>query len=411
MRNNWFWFMDLDGGSPYILPMEPLTSYGLGGHLFSQLSSFVDNSFYHSSYLSVPGSLAVEGAFSHISKLAGALLFLFSSGSSSNIRREIVGSPRGSKPRILKSSSHFRQITSSRQNFKGLHFSFRSNGKYTIPVIDKISSFLLKLFHVEAEKLQLYPMLSLAAALVPPFDNISSKVLAVPLENTDVMIQRQCCEVEHQGCAGLSFPDLNWRRHAVEPRTGIEFPMILDNILAGESNSRLTSEILVGTGSRTMTIIKIKSLNVYAFGFYIHPSSVCEKLGRKYASVSAAELNKCQGFYEDLLREDINMTVRLVVSCNGMKINSVKDAFEKSLRARLLKTNPETNFHCIRTFGSFFTQDIPLPAGTIIDFRRTAEGQLITERAFFGMYIGDVPVSEQTKQEIGENVASLIRRC
>lgn len=34
----------------------------------------------------------------------------------------------------------------------------------------------------------------------------------------------------------------------------------------------------------------------------VHPRSVCEKLGPKYASISVAELNKCGGFYEDLLR-------------------------------------------------------------------------------------------------------------
>lgn len=31
--------------------------------------------------------------------------------------------------------------------------------------------------------------------------------------------------------------------------------------------------------------------------------------------------------------------------------------------------------------------------------------------AFFDMYIGDVPVCEQTKEEIGRNVASIIGRC
>lgn len=31
--------------------------------------------------------------------------------------------------------------------------------------------------------------------------------------------------------------------------------------------------------------------------------------------------------------------------------------------------------------------------------------------AFFDMYIGDGPVSEQTKTEIGENVANIMRRC
>ncbi|CAL1390070.1 unnamed protein product [Linum trigynum] len=109
-----------------------------------------------------------------------------------------------------------------------------------------------------------------------------------------------------------------------------------------------------------------------------------------------------------------------------MKINTVRDAFEKSLRARLLKTNPSTDYSCLKAFGSLFTKDIPIPAGTTVDFRRTADGRLITEiegnhigaiqskelcRAFFDMYIGDVPVSEQAKEDIGKNVASIIRKC
>jgi hypothetical protein len=75
----------------------------------------------------------------------------------------------------------------------------------------------------------------------------ASKVLAIPLENGDVQvhasIDQRPCEVEHCGCPGLSFSDLNWTRHAVEPRTGIEFPMFLDNIVAGQERSRLTSEV------------------------------------------------------------------------------------------------------------------------------------------------------------------------
>lgn len=98
----------------------------------------------------------------------------------------------------------------------------------------------------------------------------------------------------------------------------------------------------------------------WSFLVDVHPYSVCEKLGPKYASVSVDELNKRQDFYQDLLRysamvinldnlfywtswlcflfsqmdeslshlwcrEDINMAVRLVVNCNGMKINAVKE--------------------------------------------------------------------------------------
>ncbi|KAG6625032.1 fatty-acid-binding protein 2 isoform X1 [Carya illinoinensis] len=420
--------MDLDGGSPDIIPIESFVLHNFGGHLFSHISSFLDNSMHQSQNMYVPRSLALREAFNCVSKLAGALLFWFSSTSTSNMTQDITS--HGSKPRGPASSTQVKHITSRRHNLIGFCFN-RSKGKPDTPVLfDKMSSLMMKIRFGEAKLLQSYPLFSLAAVLIPPFDNLSSEVLTVSLENTDVQVHgcmgQISCEVENQRYANLALPDLNWTRHAVEPRTGIEFPMILDNILAGEKNSSLSSEVLVGTGSRTMKILKIKSLKIYAFGFYVHPYSVCEKLGPKYASISVDELNKCNDFYEDLLRENINMAVRLVVNCNGIKINTVKDAFEKSLRARLVKINPDTDYHCVRMFGSHFTQDIPIPAGTTIDFRRTADGQLITEiggnkigvvhskdlcRAFFDMYIGDVPVSVQTKEEIGKNVARLIRRC
>ncbi|KDP34018.1 hypothetical protein JCGZ_07589 [Jatropha curcas] len=425
MRNNWLFFMNLDDGSPYILPIEPLLSQR------SQLNSFVDNSLHQSRFLYIPGGMAFQEALNCMSKIAGALLLWFTSASSSNLSQQVAGNQQGPRPGSSRSPAQIKHIAPTRHNLAGFHFVSRPKGESSSPVgFNRISSFMIRLLCREAERLQSLPVLSLAAALVPPFDKLPSKVLAVPFESGDVQvhesIDQRPCEVERQRCSGLSFPELNWTRHAVEPKTGIEFPVILNNILAGENKSSLTSEVLVGTGSRTVKIIKIKSLKVYAFGFYVHPNSVCEKLGPKYASVPVDELNKCHGFYEDLLREDVGMTVRLVINCNGMKISSVKDAFEKSLRARLVKTNPETDYNCLRTFGSFFTKDIPLPVGTTVDFRRTADGKLITEiegneigavhskelcRAFFDMYLGDIPVSEQTKEEIGQNVGGIIRRC
>ncbi|XP_031287058.1 fatty-acid-binding protein 2 [Pistacia vera] len=420
MRNDWFCFMDFDGGNPYILPTEFFFSRSLGDHLFSQ-----------SKHLHVPGSLALNETFNCISKFAGAFLFWFTSGSSSNLTRRIADTQHVSKPGSCKSSMQVKQITSSDSNLAGFNFSSRSKSESATSVVfGKISSSAIRQMLREGEGIQCCSLLSLAAAVIPPFDNLSSKIMAVPLDAMDVRmhecLDQRPCEIEPQRCGSLSFPNLNRRRHAVEPRTGIEFPVILDNILDTGNNSSLTSEVLVGTGSRTMKIIKIKSLKVYAFGFYVHHRAVCEKMGRKYASIPVGELNKRHEFYEDLLREDIDMTVRLVINCNGMKINSVKDAFEKSLRARLVKTNPDTDYNCLKTFGSYFTKDIPLPQGTTIDLRRTADGQLITEiagnrigavkskdlcRAFFDMYLGDVPVSEQTKEEIGKNVASMIRKC
>ncbi|XP_038899888.1 fatty-acid-binding protein 2 isoform X2 [Benincasa hispida] len=432
MRNNWVFFIDLDGGSPYILPIEPFTSHGLGGHLFSHISSFMDSSLFQSRNLYMAGSLALQEAFNCFSKIAGALLLWCSSTSTANVTREIADDLHGSNSRSFKNFTEVRSIRSGRLGSRGFHFSFNLDKEYSDPIfLGKIGRFASKLLGNEAGRQQLHPLLSVAAALVPPLNNLRSEdIMAVPLENSELPVygcmDQKPCEVPYRTNAGLTFPDVNWTRHAIEPKTGIEFPIILDNILSSENNSSLSSEVLVGTGSRIMKIVRIKSLKVYAFGFYVHPNSVCEKLGPKYASSPAGELNERRDFYEDLLGEDINMTVRLVVNCNGIKINTVRDAFEKSLRARLLKANPETDYHCVRTFGSLFTKDIPLPAGTTIDFRQTADGQLITEmggtligaihskelcRAFFDMYLGDVPVSEETKKEIGKNVAGLIGRC
>ncbi|MQL73678.1 hypothetical protein Taro_006010 [Colocasia esculenta] len=201
----------------------------------------------------------------------------------------------------------------------------------------------------------------------------------------------------------------------------------------------------------------------------VHPDSVCKKLGPKYSTIPAGDLKNSPDFYNDLLSEE-ELGVYLVEAlycllsnrcvclasdgqmalwhsivrdvkrnascpssclpvmqdCSGLKWEaagvptaqsftkgevSLGSAFEKSLRARLQKMNPNTDYHCLSVFGSYFNRDIPLPVGTTINFRRTLDGQFITERAFFDMYIGDVPVSMQAKEEVAENVADLIRRC
>ena len=52
-------------------------------------------------------------------------------------------------------------------------------------------------------------------------------------------MDRRPCEVGHQGCGSLSFLDLNRTQHAVEPKTAIEFPTILNR----QNNSCLASEV------------------------------------------------------------------------------------------------------------------------------------------------------------------------
>ncbi|KAL2317937.1 hypothetical protein Fmac_031813 [Flemingia macrophylla] len=414
MNNDWVWLPSLYSDPDAFSYLDPFLRRVSVGSRF--LHSLADNS----------GTFALQDAFRNVSRFAGALLVWLSRASASNAAR---GSP---PPPPFGTAFGGVQLKAVASNVRALGFPIPPKRNSRAPLrLRKISSLVVKMIWREAKKItSSFPVLSLAAALVPPFQNLSSNVIGSSLQNPDVQmygaIDQMSKEVECQGCPYLSYLELNQTKPAVEPKTGIEFPLVLDNILAGEKKYGFNFEVLVGTGSRTIKIVRIKSLKVYAFGFYVHPSSVCEKLGPKYASISGDELNNNHGFYEDLLREDISMSVRLVVNCGGMKINSVKDAIEKSLRARLVKTNPSTDFDCLRTFGSFFTENFSIPSGTVIEFNQTVDGRLITKisgnqigsvhskdlcRAFFDMYIGDVPVCEQTKRDIGINVANIIRSC
>ncbi|KAK1372640.1 Chalcone isomerase [Heracleum sosnowskyi] len=408
--------MDLDRWSSSMCPPEALAH----PYLLSHISSFVENSLHRSRSFYMSGSMAIQDAFNCMSKYTGALLLSFASRSYFNSNLQYLGEPLGPNTRSCKSHARVNHLVST--------------GKSFIPVFYKLTNIGLRNLCEQPEQLQSISILSLAAALVPSLDKVSIKsenLLSVQMEKESALLQsctdQSPCKVEHQGCEDLCFTGkLDGSRHRVEPSTGIEFPTVLDNNSARETNSSGTSEVLVGTGSRTMKIIKIKSLKVYAFGFYVHPCDVCEKLGSKYSYISAGELNQRHSFYQDLLREDISMTVRLVVRVNGIKVSTVRNAFEKSLRARLIKTNPNTDLDCLRRFGSLFSQDAPIHAGTTIYFRRTVDGHFITEigghqigavhsrdlcRAFFDMYIGDVPVCAETKDEIGRNVATILGHC
>uniref|UniRef100_A0A2P2J9D1 Uncharacterized protein n=2 Tax=Rhizophora mucronata TaxID=61149 RepID=A0A2P2J9D1_RHIMU len=246
MWNNWFFFMDVDGDSSRILPIQPLN---FGCHLFSQFNSLADSSMRQSRFLHIPGSVAFQEALGCMSKFAGAFLFWFSSPSSSNLSRQITGNLN---PR-LKSCKYPTQVwrrAFTGKNLSEFPFGSISKGQFCLPLaFAKISSFMMRILCREAERFRSFPVISLAAAIVPPFDNLCSKIPAVQLENGEVQMHRSIdqgpCEVEHHGHSGLSYHDLKWTRHAVEPRTGIEFPTILDNILIGGNKSHLASEVCI----------------------------------------------------------------------------------------------------------------------------------------------------------------------
>lgn len=161
--------MDPGGGSSSIFPMDPLVPHSFGTHFLSHIAAFVDNS----RYLYVPGSLALQEAFNSVSKFAGAFLIWFASGSNSNLDNNILGKHGGSNPRNCKINTQQKHTISFGQKFAGVFGNCGCKGKAGITLIfGKISRFSMKQLFIEADQLCSFPPLSLAAAMVPPFNNV-----------------------------------------------------------------------------------------------------------------------------------------------------------------------------------------------------------------------------------------------
>lgn len=207
----------------------------------------------------------------------------------------------------------------------------------------------------------------------------------------------------------------------LEPKTGIEFPSLLAR---KHENSSSNSQVLAGVGIKGFSIVKIKTVKLYAFGFYIEPNGLRAQLGGNHKLLSTEELTDDPSVYEEILRHDLEMTVRLVVHYKGLKAGMVRSAFDTSLRNRLKKIKGEEDDEGLHSFNAYFTESLPLSRGTVIDFQRVQGGQLRTEingkfvgvihsnifcRALFDIYIGDPPVSLKAKQDIGEKVFQLLK--
>lgn len=164
MRNNWFLFsnLDIDGGYSNIFPADPNLSQGLGAEFLS-----------HSNHFITSGSLALQETFSCISKFAGTLFIWSSTRSNFNIFRKLSRSSRGSIPRSNLFSTQIKHAISSRQEPFWLHFAAGADAGSGIPVFfAKLASSTLRFLEKQVQKHPTFSVLSLAAALIPPFDNL-----------------------------------------------------------------------------------------------------------------------------------------------------------------------------------------------------------------------------------------------
>ncbi|XP_027352737.1 fatty-acid-binding protein 1 [Abrus precatorius] len=210
--------------------------------------------------------------------------------------------------------------------------------------------------------------------------------------------------------ASLSFADTGVP--VVESKTRASFPSVLS-----------TSQQLCGIGLRRKNILGLKNIDVYAFGVYADDNDIKRCLSEKYGKFSASELKGNKEFTEDLMENDISMTVRLQIVYSKLSIRSVRSAFEESVGNRLKKFGGSDNKELLQRFTSQFKDEIKIPCGSVIHLSRekghvlrtTIDGQEVGSiqskllcKSILDLYFGEEPFDKQAKETIELNVASYL---
>ncbi|NP_001149585.2 chalcone isomerase [Zea mays] len=200
---------------------------------------------------------------------------------------------------------------------------------------------------------------------------------------------------------------------SVEPRTGATFP-----------TEAAVGRRLLGIGLRKTSVLGLKSIDVYAFGVYADDNDLKQQLKEKYSKFSVSELKGNGELINDALERDIPMTVRLQIVYGRLSIRSVRSAFEKSVGSRLQKFGGQDTKELLQSFVAVFKDEYKLPKGSVIELSRESnhvlkiciEGEEVGSiqskllcKSLLDLYIGDDPFDENAKDDIHENIASILK--
>lgn len=172
-------------------------------------------------------------------------------------------------------------------------------------------------------------------------------------------------------------------------------------------------------------MLGLKNIDVYAFGVYADDNGVKEFLGEKYGKLSNSEFQDNKELNDDLIENDIAMTVRLQVVYSKLSIRSVRSAFEESVGSRLQKLGGTDNKELLQRFTSQFKDEYKIPRGSVIELSRerghvlctTIDGKEVGSvqsrllcQSILDLYIGKDPFDRRAKEEIEQNLASLLEK-
>lgn len=199
----------------------------------------------------------------------------------------------------------------------------------------------------------------------------------------------------------------------VLPKVGADFPT--------ELRTPVGVQLLTGTGVRTRTVLKVK---VYTFGLYVDGDAARTSLAH-WRGKSAAELSGDQSVYDELLKGDFPMTIRLVMS-RDVTAGQMTEAFDDALSprvARAAQRDMPGGAEALAQFRALFTT--PLTRGTELLFIRSSADKLLVSiggrqvgvvdnRAFawalFDIYLGTKPISPEGKRSVIARLPEVLGR-
>ncbi|CAI5967430.1 unnamed protein product [Closterium sp. NIES-64] len=228
-----------------------------------------------------------------------------------------------------------------------------------------------------------------------------------------------------------------------EPGTGVEFPVLLSDAGEGagegekaekegkkgkkggkEGKAVAGDRTLAGVGVRNKNLLGLKNIKVYAYGVYVDEAALKKQLSSKYGGMKGEALKGSRWLVEDAITADVTMAVRLVIFYRHLKMEQVRKAFNDSLGGRMKELSggvPQTEL--LHSFTKWFTNDIKLHRGTVIDITRRPGHVLETKidgkymgstksalisRALFELYVGDKPFDKKAREGLVDKLISVV---
>ncbi|KAJ4827566.1 hypothetical protein Tsubulata_004787 [Turnera subulata] len=194
----------------------------------------------------------------------------------------------------------------------------------------------------------------------------------------------------------------------VEPKTGVSFPVKLDD------GKQLMS---VGLRKKSMLGLGIK---IYGFGMYTDNEKLKDLLKSK---IGKAPAKPTKDMYQVVIDSDVGMMMRLVIVFSGLTMSMVRKNFDEGLGASIKKlTGGKKNDELSNKVMGQASDDIKLTPGSVIEIVRlpgyvlqtkvmdevvsTVDSELLC-RAFVHMYLGDDPFDKDAKEKFGMSLLSL----